>query len=162
MYLSDVDIAKALDSHELRIESMDHARYPFQRTQIRYSSVDLRVGNSFWRYKGNIKALDVVENAEGIENFFERLPPLRPGQKIVLRPGEVLFATTLERLTLSNALAARIVPRTTIARFGVSVTCSNDFVNPGQNGTLSLQLVNHNPFPIFIAPYISICQLIRL
>ena len=160
MYLSDVDVRKAMQTGDLTIQSTD-PDHPFEPDkQIRFASIDIRVGNQFMRYKPNVDRVDVVEDADRIEELFERLPDAKPGDAVTLAPGEVLLGQTLERIILSNAVAARLVPRTSFARLGVSVHCSNDFINPGQHGVCTLQLVNHNRFPVLIRPYMSICQLI--
>lgn len=161
MYLSDVDIRRALDSGELQIQSTDPDNHPFEpEQQIRFASVDLRIGNQFTRYRPDVQSVNVVDDANRMQELFERLPDVEQGGEVVIHPGEILIAPTLERIILSRHLAARILGRSSTARLGISVHCSTDFVNPGQNGTLALQLVNHNRFPVTIRPYMSICQLI--
>ena len=160
MYLSDNDIRAALREGSIEIVS-ENDNYPFDPgKQIRFSSIDLRIGNRFWRFKKDVEKIDILEKDTKIGDLMEHLPDLNPGEKYSLQPGEVIHVATLERLVLSTDFAGRIVPRSSIARLGISVTCSCDFINPGQDGTTALQLINHNNFPVSITPYISICQLI--
>ena len=158
MYLSDVDIRRAIESGDLKLESTDQQGHPFDpETQIRIASVDLRIGNQFMRYRADVEQVTVGDD---LESLVERLPEVPAGQPVKLSPGEVLFAPTLERIILSNSLAGRVVARSSLARLGISATCSCDFINPGQHGIVTLQLVNHNSFPVYIVPFMSISQLV--
>lgn len=161
MYLSDVDIKAAITSGDVKIISTDPQHHPFEPDkQIRFASVDIRVGNRFTRYKKDVRKADAAAPEAQTQALFEALPPASSGEEVTLEPGEVLFAPTLERIVLSKTVAGRIVARSSFARLGLSVHFANDFINPGQDGNLVLQLANHNSFPVSIRPYMSICQLI--
>lgn len=57
-------------------------------------------------------------------------------------------------------MSARIEGRSRVARLGLTVHCTGDYINPGFAGAMPLQIINHNFFPIVLYPYIGICQMI--
>lgn len=55
--------------------------------------------------------------------------------------------------------AGKIEGRSSFARLGLAIHCTGDFINPGWEGYMPLQLTNLGPYPLRLAPYFSICQL---
>lgn len=64
-----------------------------------------------------------------------------------------------ERFKIPTNLAGKLEGRSSYARLGLSVHCTGDFVNPGWEGFMPLQLFNAGPYPLRIAPYYPVCQL---
>lgn len=71
-----------------------------------------------------------------------------------------MLARTLEQVTIPNNFAAKLEGRSSLARLGLSVHCTADFLNPGFSGHIALQLVNHNTVAIRVKPGLAICQLV--
>ena len=64
-----------------------------------------------------------------------------------------------ERFCVPAGYAGKIEGRSSFARLGLSVHCTGDFINPGWEGFMPLQLCNFGPYPIKLAPYFPVCQL---
>lgn len=158
MQLCDKDILKALKNGDLLIVGAN-AKYPFMKDiQVQPASVDLRLGNRIMRFKDDVQRFDIND----IKNILQRLTItyVEEGQPIEIGPNEVLFGQIYEQLSIPNHLSARIEGRSRVARLGVSVHCTGDYINPGFAGAMPLQIINHNRFPIVLYPYIGICQMI--
>lgn len=170
MYLTDRDI-KAL-SGEMDIRGPNSA-HPFEpERQIQPCSIDLRVSDLFWkphRRRWLVRRLmpwrtakiDLGEpNIHALNAFRDwKKVKIREGQKLTIRPGETVMARVYERFRMPNSCAGKIEGRSSFARLGLSVHCTGDFINPGWDGFMPLQLSNHGTLPIKIAPFFPICQL---
>jgi hypothetical protein len=64
-----------------------------------------------------------------------------------------------ERFRIPDEYAGKVEGRSSYARIGLAIHCTGDFINPGWDGFMPLQLYNASPFPIKILPYLPICQL---
>jgi deoxycytidine triphosphate deaminase len=87
---------------------------------------------------------------------------LHEGEFITLRPGRLLLGRTYEEFSVPGDCAGKIEGRSSFARLGLNVHCTQDFANPGYRGHMPLQLYDSSPSPIRIFPYIPICQLILI
>lgn len=158
MQLSDKDIYKAMANSDLLFAG-PNPKYPFvKEIQVQPASVDLRLGNRIIRFKDNIKRFDIKDIKE-IDQYLSVQHIAEDGE-IEVKPGEIVFAQIYEQIAIPDYLSARVEGRSRVARLGISVHCTGDYINPGFAGAMPLQIVNHNSFPIVLYPYISICQLI--
>ena len=161
MYLVDAEIRKRLSDLRIEAPNPDH---PFDlATQIQPCSIDLRIDNRVW-YAGKSGTIDLRRS------FADKIHPHRGWRSktvddhdvIVIKPGMTIFARVYERFTMPSDLAGKIEGRSSFARFGLSVHCTSDFINPGWNGNMPLQLFNAGPHAIRVPPFIPICQLMLL
>lgn len=158
--LTDGQIIDSLKSGDLVIE-------PCSRSQIQPASVDLHLGNEFrWyrrypvSYQGcatgaapldPLEVLDVDENMEHLTIGLDK--------EFILKPGHFILASTKELIRLSTSLAARIEGKSTLARYGIIVHSTAGFVDPGFQGSLTLEMTNFNPRPVVLHPGMRIAQL---
>jgi deoxycytidine triphosphate deaminase len=84
---------------------------------------------------------------------------LAEGQSFTIKPGETVMGRVYERLQVPSNCAGKIEGRSSFARLGLAIHCTGDFINPGWHGFMPLQLSNFGPYPLRLAPYFSICQL---
>ena len=82
------------------------------------------------------------------------------GQKFALEPGAFVLGYTLERVELSDYLAARVEGRSSLARLGVSVHQTAPTIQAGFSGQIRLEIANLGPFTILLEPGMPFCQLI--
>lgn len=118
---------------------------------IEPASIDLRLGNTILvpqRIGGHVKLGGTIKYIE--REFFEDQP-------FILFPGEFVLATTIEKLTLPNNVAAFIQGRSSIGRIGLT-TQNAGFVDPGFTGHITLELVNESPNVIELRPGYRIVQ----
>ena len=80
----------------------------------------------------------------------------------MIKPGHTIMGRIYERFRVPPGYAGKIEGRSSYARLGLSVHCTGDFINPGWAGFMPLQLTNSGPYPVRIAPYFSVCQLMLI
>ncbi|MFI4990445.1 MAG: dCTP deaminase [Solirubrobacterales bacterium] len=173
MYLTDHEI-RAL-SDQLQIDG-PNPEHPFDPSrQIQPCSIDLRISNVFWRPRprrrlwrrlmpwreitidlgrSNIHALDPMRD-------WKRYT-VNEGQFVTIKPGHTVMARVYERFRMPGDCAGKIEGRSSFARLGLAIHCTGDFINPGWEGFMPLQLSNLGPYPLRIGPYFSICQLMLI
>jgi hypothetical protein len=78
---------------------------------------------------------------------------------MLVKPGQVVMGRVYERFTVPPGYAGKIEGRSSFARLGLAVHCTGDFINPGWQGYMPLQLYNVGPYPLRIPPYFPVCQL---
>lgn len=157
MQLNDKDIYRAMVNGDLLFVGAD-PKYPFVKDkQVQPASVDLRLGNRIIRFKKDIKSFD-IKDIKKIEEYLS-IEYINEGDAIEVRPNEILFAQIYEQIAIPDYLSARIEGRSRVARLGISIHCTGDYINPGFAGAMPLQIINHNHFAIILYPYISICQM---
>ena len=130
MLLSDKTIRALLDSGDVRIVPEPMGEH------MQPISVDLSLGNSWVKDNG---------------------PRLRMDH-ILVAPGEFLLASTHERLTLPNHIAGFVHGKSTWARQGLLVEAAG-VVDPGFDGTITLELFNMSAHPVPLSAGFRICQL---
>lgn len=67
---------------------------------------------------------------------------VRIDQDLVLRPGDFMLGSTLERFKMPTWLCATVHDKSTLARMGICV--QNTFIDPGWQGWLTLEITNHS------------------
>ena len=158
MQLCDKQIYEAMAKGDLLFAGAN-SKYPFKKdVQVQPASVDLRLGNRIMRFKDDVKSFD-IKNIQEIMAYLT-VQYVNEGEPIEVGPNQVLFAQIYEQISIPNYLSARIEGRSRVARLGLSVHCTGDYINPGFAGAMPLQIINHNFFPIVLYPYIGICQMI--
>ncbi len=153
--LSNGEIKERLNAIPPLVECPDKD-HPFDiNLQVQPASVDLRLSNSFFKYKREIQFIDTQINQE---KYIERFT-IDENEPLILRPNEFINGQTLEILNLSEKICARVELRSSLARFGV-LTHTATYMNPGYKGPVPLQLKNLSNKPIIIRPFIRICTVI--
>jgi len=156
MVIVDKDLIKFIERKNIIIESID-PEFPFNpELQVGPGSIDLRLSNKFRKYKKNVSFVDLSISGD-TESF-----DLDANQDLIIEPGELLLATTLEIVILPANISGIITGRSSISRLGLLVQCTQDFIQPGHSHLIPLQLVNVINRPIHIKPYLLICQIILL
>jgi dCTP deaminase len=142
--LSDGDIRQRLKSGELIIEPVDDE-------QIQPASVDLRLSDHFLKVDENRMEAIRLEEEVAYEDLHQ--------ERIVIPPHSFLLATSVERIRLPDDLTAFVEGRSSIGRIGLFIQNAG-WVDPGFEGTLTLELYNANRLPIRLQAGRRICQLV--
>jgi len=163
MVLSDEGILKSIAKNEIEIEPLDIGPInegmtePLIKSQIEKSSqiqpasVDLKLGNKLLVYNEGIENIDIKNIPEPDE--------VREGNELVLKSGEFALASTKERIKIPNNIYAEIKGRSSIGRAGFHIHTAG-WVDPGYDGQITLELVNHSPADITLYEDMRICQII--
>lgn len=159
MILSDIDINARIAAGDIAIEPFDAA------TQLQPASVDLRLGPEVinWHrpHDEDDDAIDVAKpTPERMTSKYTAKPDGITGGAILLRSGEFMLGTTIERVRIPPTLAARVEGRSSIGRLGIAVHVTAGFIDPGFEGQITLEIVNFNPRAIWIRPGMRIAQLV--
>lgn len=153
MILSDSEIKKYLNSWELQVESL---WWYDILAQIWPASLDFRLGNTFKYYKrDNLTLIDpnVGVDANHIETVIldEKTP-------FILHPRQFVLWVTMEKIRIPYDLVARCEGRSSIGRLGIVIHSTAGFVDPGFEGTITLEITNINEVPVALYPGMRIGQ----
>lgn len=153
MIIIDKDIRKLIRERQIVIQSIEPTM-PFDpSSQIGPGSIDLRLNNTIRKYKAEVKEIDL---SLAVDTELIEVPP---DAEILIHPNEIVLATTLEIVILPANMGGLITGRSSVARLGLLVQVSQDFIQPGHSQLVPLQLVNVTDRLIKIKPFLPICQL---
>jgi dCTP deaminase len=142
--LSDHTLKTMLKSGDLKVE-------PITEESVQPASIDCRLGRHFLLIEDfNMKAIDMDSEIKYRE--YE-------GDTITLPPHSFLLATTMEYIKLPNDLTAFVEGRSSVGRMGLFIQNAG-WVDPGFEGTITLELYNANSLPIQLQAGRRICQLV--
>jgi dCTP deaminase len=133
MLLSDTEIRDALKKKRIVIE-------PFNESSLQPASYDLRVGKRLL-VSGNEIEID-MENKHST----------------TLKAGQFALLTTLEKVTLTNDVAAHIGMKSYYVRKGI-ILLSGLQIDPGWDGFLVLGMYNASPRSITLDYQSTVCSI---
>ena len=149
MVLSDRSIREHLASGRLVID-------PFDEALLQPSSVDVRVADRFRVFHNNRRPfIDVREPSDDLTE----LVAIEPGERFILHPGEFVLGSTRERVALPDDLVARLEGKSSLGRLGLLIHSTAGYIDPGFDGTITLELSNVARLPISIYPDMAIGQI---
>lgn len=149
MVLSDRTIKEQMLAGRIRIEPLDP-------DDIQPSSVDLHLGPKFQVFRNSrYPYIDPTMEQEGLMELVEA----RGDEPFVLHPGEFVLGATAECVTLPDDIVARLEGKSSLGRLGLLIHSTAGYVDPGWNGTLTLELSNVAKLPIVLVPGMPIGQI---
>lgn len=155
--LVDSQILSYVANGEIKIE-------PFRRELVRTNSVDITLGDHFMWYMpmGDFVPHDehVLDPLDGNESLTSDMWSVKNVKSYTLPPGGFVLARTVEHITLSNMVAARLEGRSSFARLGLSVHQTGGWIDAGFRGTITLEISNANPRPVRLTVGMQIAQLV--
>ncbi|MCM1540651.1 MAG: hypothetical protein NC121_05255 [Blautia sp.] len=126
--------------------------------QVGNDSIDLQIGDKAYVMNEDYQYINTLSE-ESFQKYFEEITlSLENGYD--LKPGEILFVSTLERVQLIGDLIGRVTGRSVFARMGLAVHCTQDKFSSGINSVVGLQLINHSNNVLKIFPYQKLAQMI--
>jgi len=150
MFLSDVDIRKAVKSGAVVIE-------PFNEEQLQLASYDVKLGNEFEIVDRH--QLEASDPGKGI--FPETRKIMIPdGESFVLHPGENVLGKQKEFIGVDLEHLILLSGKSSLARIGLVVHNTAMLFNPGHKFYPTFELVNSSNIPIILRPGMEIAQLI--
>jgi len=151
MILSDKDIKKAIKDGDLTF------REKLLPEQIEAASIDLKLGPIFKTFQTSKESL--LDLKKGIDfNRLMHTQTLEKGEGFILHPNRFVLVSSKEYMKLSNRIAVRAEGKSSLARMGLLVHTAG-FVDPGFEGTLTLEISNQAEIPIMLYPDMYICQI---
>ncbi len=147
--LSDATIRRLVAEGRIRVDPWDPA-------MVQPASVDLKLGGSFRVFHNHkIKAIDLAAPPSDLTEHVE----VDDGAEFVIHPGEFVLGRTAELVALPDDVVARIEGKSSLGRLGLIVHATAGFVDPGFEGSLTLEITNFNSVPIVLRPGLPIAQL---
>src|SRR5438067_3037282 len=140
MVLSDATISRYLAEGRIEID-------PYEAALLQPSSVDVRVDRLFRVFHNNrYPFIDVKVEQDELTELVE----VDGDEPFILHPGEFVLGSTLERITLSDDLVARLEGKSSLGRLGLLIHSTAGFIDPGFSGHVTLELSNVANLPITI------------
>ena len=130
----------------------------FSLNQIGNDSIDLRISNTGYMLSNDYEYINTL-GEEDFSKYFEKVE-LDIEKGFDLKPGDILFVDTLERINLVGDLIGRITGRSTFSRFGLTVHCTQEKFSSGINSIAALQIKNNSNTVLKIFPRQKLAQLI--
>jgi dCTP deaminase len=147
--LSDGTIRRLVAEGRLRIDPWDPA-------MLQPASVDVKLGRSF-RVFHNHRAT-AIDLADPPRHLTEQVD-VGAGDSFVIHPGEFVLGRTEECVELPDDIVCRIEGKSSVGRLGLIVHATAGFVDPGFQGTLTLEITNLARVPIVLRPGQAVAQL---
>ena len=123
------------------------------------AALDVRLGPHFIVFrKSQARSFDSLQTEVDPRSMQTRLER-GWGQPLVLHPGQLVLAATLEYLRLPADVCAQVITRSSYGRLGL-ITATAVLVHPHFTGCLTLELVNSGEIPIELVPGERIAQLL--
>ncbi|MFC1627417.1 dCTP deaminase [Patescibacteria group bacterium] len=148
--LTKGEILKLIDQKIISIS-------PFDKDQVGPASIDFHLGNQFRVFK-DIKKPFLVTNPH--KDYQKLTKVVTKQDNITILPNESIHGITKETLELPNNLCGWIQGRSSLARIGLMVHITANFIHPGQKAKQVLEMTNAGPIPLIIPVGIPICQII--
>ncbi|HPC30941.1 MAG TPA: dCTP deaminase [Candidatus Paceibacterota bacterium] len=151
MILSDRDIQKVIKEKRLIFKPA------LSKDQIGPASIDLKLGRIFKSF--NISKQSMLDTKKGLpDKSFISTRKLKNNEPFILHPTDFVLASTKEYVKVSNDLVLKVEGKSTLARMGILVHTAG-FVDPGFEGTLTLEISNQSNLPVALYPEMYICQI---
>ena len=140
MVLSDGTIRRLIADGTLLVD-------PYDAALVQPSSIDVRVAGQFRVFHNSRRPfIDVREPLDDLTELVE----ISPDAPFILHPGEFVLGSTVERVRLPDDLVARLEGKSSLGRLGLLIHSTAGFIDPGWDGTITLELSNVARLPITI------------
>jgi len=151
MILSDRDIKKIIKEGKLIFQPT------LTNDQISPASIDLKLGPIFKTF--NITKQYLLDIRKGLpDKEFIVSRKLKNNEPFILHPNNFVLASTKEYVKVPNNIILKMEGKSTLARMGILVHTAG-FVDPGFEGTLTLEISNQSNLPVALYPDMYICQI---
>lgn len=149
MLMSDRDINAAVVAGGIALD-------PWDPDMLQPASVDVRLDRLFRIFQNH--RYPVIDPAED-QPELTQLVEVEGDEAFVLHPGEFVLGATLEQVSLSAEIAARLEGKSSLGRLGLLTHSTAGFIDPGFTGHVTLELSNVATLPIKLYPGMKIGQL---
>lgn len=145
--LSDRDIRKAASIRGQRLLSIK----PWDDRCLQPASYDIHLGRGF----REIRPGGILDPANPGDYTVQTAFP----SSFLLMPGKFVLGTSVEVIQLSSAILGRLDGKSSLGRVGLMVHATAGYLDPGFNGTITLELSNSGPRPLMLRAGTAIGQL---
>ncbi len=148
MFLSDLDIEKAIASKEITLD-------PFDPSRLQPASYDILLGNKF--IENDASSTHFVDPARKIyAKTTEKT--VKDGDEFVLHPGVSVLGLSKEFFGSDHYLI-QVGGKSSLARVGLMIHNTAGIINPGHFLHITFEITNQSNIPIILRPGMEIAQL---
>lgn len=148
MFLSDVDIKKAVKDKRITLE-------PFDTSRLQPASYDIRLGNKF--IVNDESATHIIDPVKKIYAKTREIT-IKDGEEFVLHPGISVLGSSKEFFGSDHYLI-QVGGKSSLARVGLMVHNTAGIINPGHFLHITFEITNQNNVPIVLRPGMEIAQI---
>jgi dCTP deaminase len=149
MVLSDRSIKQQMTAGRIVVD-------PCTAEDIQPSSIDLHLAERFQVFRNaRYPYIDPAVEQDGLMDMVSASVE----QPFVLHPGEFVLGATVERVTLPDDIVARLEGKSALGRLGLLIHSTAGYIDPGWDGTLTLELSNVANLPIVLTPGMPVGQI---
>lgn len=148
MFLSDVDIKKAVKEKKITLE-------PFDAARLQPASYDIRLGNKF--IINEESATHIIDPVKKIYAKTREIS-VKDGAEFVLHPGISVLGSSKEFFGTDHYLI-QVGGKSSLARVGLMVHNTAGIINPGHFLHITFEITNQNNVPIVLRPGMEIAQI---
>lgn len=148
MVLSDIDIKREIEKGDLVIS-------PYSDDSIQPSSYDLHLDSKFIVFDNH--DTDIIDVKLKPNNT--RTVDVKDKGYFIVHPNNFVLGVTVENIKIPKYLVSRIEGKSSIGRLGLIVHATAGYVDPGFEGTLTLEIFNLSSVPIKLYIDMKIAQL---
>lgn len=132
--------------------------------QIGPGKVDVRLGHQFLVFNKatGFRAIEPSQRDHldaQLRQHHQKMTRIAYGREYFLHPGDFVIARTFEYVSLPKDWMAYVVGRSSWGRLGIVIATAT-FVNPGFQGTITLEITNLGEVPVSLLPLARIAQLV--
>jgi dCTP deaminase len=149
MFLSDVDIKKALKAGKVTIR-------PFTEKQLQLASYDVTLGNEF-----EVTDRHLTTSIDPANKVYPktRTIKVKDGEAFILHPGESVLGKQKEFIGVDHEHLILLSGKSSLARAGLVVHNTAMLFNPGHHFYPTFELVNTNNVPLILRPGMEVAQI---
>lgn len=118
---------------------------PFDPSQIQPASIDVHASGQFRVFRNN--GATHIDPRQHQPELTEETTQ-EGDRPFVLHPGEFVLGSTIESFRLPDHVVGRLEGKSSLGRLGLVIHSTAGFIDPGFNGTITLELSNANSVPI--------------
>ncbi len=148
MFLSDVDIKKAVADERITLE-------PFDTSRLQPASYDIRLANKFI-----INEESQTHIIDPVKKIYAKTREIsvKDGEEFVLHPGISVLGSSKEFFGSDHYLI-QVGGKSSLARVGLMVHNTAGIINPGHFLNITFEITNQNNVPIVLRPGMEIAQI---
>jgi dCTP deaminase len=139
-----------------QLQETDNIIEPFDESNVQPASYDLTLSDTVVELSGRRNHAATYDITEGVPDGEYRE---RDTDEYVLSSGDFVLASTEETVYVPDGFAAQVKGRSSIGRLGV-VPHTAGWIDPGFEGDITLELVNHSPVNWRLESGVQIAQIV--
>lgn len=158
MILTDFDILHHLSQREA---SKTIEINPFDSRNVQPCSYDVTLADDFLVPNSSLDERRLcIDPSISKAEVFIKYNTKDADHELILYPREFILGRTIETIKLPANIMARVEGKSSLARHGLAVHITAGHIDPGFEGTITLELFNHSRTSLILTPGMTIGQLV--